>query len=145
MFQNFLEIVGLLLLSATKFVGGPLAASIAGYSFWETVLITSSGGIAGVLFFYYSGLDVLLLILRVFIKPADNSKVKKIFTRKNKFLVRIGQGSPVIFAFLTPILLSIPIGSIVASRYFSRRKSLLWLMLAVVFWSFGISYFVFWV
>lgn len=144
MLQKILEIIGLLLLSATKFVGGPLATSLAGYNFWETVLITSCGGIAGVLFFYYSGLDLLLFILSIFIKRSDSKKVKKIFTRKNKFLVRLGKGSPIVFALLTPIILSIPIGAIVSARYYGQRRSLLWLILAVLFWSFAISGFVFW-
>lgn len=144
MFQKVLEIIGLLLLSATKFVGGPLASSLAGYGFWETVLITSCGGMAGVLFFYYSGLDMVMFILGVFIKVSDSKKVKKIFTRKNKFLVRMGKGSPIVFALLTPIILSIPIGAIVSARYYGQRRSLLWLILAVLFWSFVISGFVFW-
>jgi hypothetical protein len=68
---------------------------------------------------------------------------KRNFTRTNKIIVYVKRnfGLPGI-ALLTPLLLSIPLGSIVAMRYFRHKSKYLvltWMYAAIVFWSVSIA------
>jgi hypothetical protein len=62
---------------------------------------------------------------------------KKIFTHRNKIIVsakrRFGLAG---IAFLTPLLLSIPIGCFISVRYFkNKQRVLMYMFCSVVFWA----------
>jgi hypothetical protein len=65
----------------------------------------------------------------------------KKFTRKNKLIVRVKRRFGLIgIAFLTPLLLSIPIGCFLSVRYFKvKHKILIHMYVSVIFWSVSIS------
>ena len=146
-----IKIAQVILLSSVKFVfGAPLAFNL-GFGYVETLLLTTGGGIAGVLFFYHLSTAVLKLyryllrkIKNLFTKKqseiqtvAANKKPKRKFTRKNKLIIKVRKkyGMLGIIA-ITPPLLSIPLGTFLVNKYYSgNKKNLLYLSLSVAAWS----------
>lgn len=132
---QFFEILLLLLFSATKFlfaVGYMLTDK--GYSYLFTVTILIIGGTLGVFIFTFFS-EWLNKLINRFIKPKPS---KKIFTRKNRFIVKIKSKYGLYgIAFLSPIVFSIPIGCFLASRFYSsHKKNITAMLVAVFFWSF---------
>ncbi len=132
------EIISVFLLSTVKFVLGsvPLALGF-GFSFLKSLLVTTAGGFLGVFIFVNTSEYILN-------KWHERKKIKKKitpfkknFTRKNKLIVRTKRRFGLTgIALLTPLLLSIPIGSFIALRYFkNKHKVLVYLFGSVVFWS----------
>lgn len=149
--KKILELSSLILISAIKFFLAPGTIALKGYNFWETIIISTIGGIVGVLFFYYFGVwatkqykklknKINFLLFGQIVR-----KKKKVFTKSRRIQVKIRKKYGIIgIAVLTPIFLSIPIGSIIAARYFSRNKlTVIYLLLAVIFWSFTLTSFIF--
>lgn len=111
-----------------------------GMGFLQTFLFTSIGGCLGVVVFYQlSG----SLIERARVKwlrkraaaTADRSlKFPTIFNRRNRWLVNVKhKGGLRALAALTPLVLTIPLGSILAARFFRHdRRTIPALMLSVV-------------
>ena len=142
----------MLLLSSFKFAFAvPIGLYQYKLTFIETVVITSIGGILGVLFFaflsamliklwqkYYVGSTVDKKIRSAFNKIFNiKPKKKKIFTRRNKMIIKTKRNYGLIgLALITPSLLSIPIGTFLILRYFpNRKKSILILILSVILWA----------
>jgi hypothetical protein len=145
--ESLWEIIAVYLLSTVKFVFGgvPMALGL-GFPFFKTVTITSLGGFTGVTFFVLMS-DKLITYLkkRNALQHPQNHLTKKIFTRRNKIIVKVKHryGLPGI-ALLTPSFLSIPIGCFIAVRYFKNKHQILIYMFgAVLFWSVFISSFKF--
>lgn len=158
MFQKLLI---LFFISSVKFVFAFPFALKYHFSFPITLLTTSLGGIAGVLFFAFISAELIIFykwFVHVYLakfprthrlaKSVKNfyhkffpRKKKKIFSKRSKRFVRIKQNYGLLgIALLTPLLLSIPIGTFLAIRFFTRSHyTLLFLCLAVVFWSIVLS------
>jgi hypothetical protein len=139
------------LLSALKFqLAFPLAKT-SGLNFWETILATVIGGISGVFFFVFLS-EKLVIFFRRF-QSAKNSMQgnhssapqKKKFSRYSRFLVRFSRRFGLLgLAFITPSILSIPLGTFISSRLndkFVRNKPrlIIYLIASVLFWSFAFS------
>jgi hypothetical protein len=144
--QDIWQITMIWLLSTVKFVLGAVPLALAlGFSFWKTIAVTCSGGFVGVTLFVNLGEYLVTKARERKEKRRAEGKLqpKKNFTRTNKIIVRVKRnfGLPGI-AFLTPLLLSIPIGSIVAMRYYRHKSKytiLSWMFASIVFWSVSIS------
>lgn len=136
--MEILRVVGLMLLSSVKFLFAPSTVYISGYSFLETILITVCGGTIGVFAFFYGGGVIFSLFRR---PPGEEKKKKKIFTKKNRVLIRIKNGYGLYgLALVSPCLISIPIGCLLAAKYFKHDKRTIPVFLAaVVFWSFVLT------
>lgn len=144
--QEIWQIILIWLLSMIKFVFGAVPLALAfGFSFWKTIAVTCTGGFMGITIFVNLG--------EYFVKKARERKEKRIaegrkkrkrvFTRTNKIIVYMKRNFGLIgIAFITPPLLSIPLGSILAVRYF-RHKSKYYILtimyISIVFWSFSIA------
>ncbi|MBN1338793.1 MAG: hypothetical protein JXA03_05680 [Bacteroidales bacterium] len=150
------KMIQVLLISSIKFVFAPLISAGYGFSYLQTAVITTIGGISGVLFFYFISRFFVKLFYKYcpivisYFTQTDcetifpkirKRKTRKFFTRKNKLIIRVrNQYGYLGIIALTPVLLSIPIGSFLAGKYYSHRKNLLIHMsLSVIFWSFLIS------
>lgn len=131
--MEILKIIGLLLLSATKFFLAPTSTVLAGFNFWQTIAITVIGGFIGLIVFFRFG-----LMLQKFIRYIFNIKPKNKFSKRNRLLVKIKSKHGLIgLAVLTPCLLGIPIGALIASIYYKKqRQTLLIFGLFIVIWSF---------
>lgn len=136
------EIVSIFFLSAVKFMFAPSVAIAAGFTLLETILITSTGGMFGITVFYYFGHWIIKVIDR-WRFGKNKPRTKKVFTRKNKFIVRLkGRFGLVGLIIITPALLSIPIGCVVAAKFYYNNKSTYpMLLISTVIWSVGLSIF----
>jgi len=118
-----------ILFSSFKFAATfPLVILQFNFSFVETILWTNVGGIAGIYFFAYLSEKILAWWKRTFRRSdrhslVDEQQEKKIFTRKNRRIVRIKQQYGLIgIALVTPFLLSIPVGVFLVIRYYNTNK-----------------------
>tara|TARA_B100000780_G_C20933515_1_gene372162 strand:- start:274 stop:708 length:435 start_codon:yes stop_codon:yes gene_type:complete len=137
------ELVSVLLLSALKFFAGPILAKSFGYTYLQTILISTIGGVGGVLLFFNLGSRIDQFFPNYF-KPVN--KNRKIFTKKNKFyIVLIRDYGLFGIAIFSPILISIPVGSFLSARFFEKNSytAMAVMSLSVLFWSVSISTFIF--
>lgn len=158
----FAKIVSLLLLSGIKFVFAfPVAAKLH-FSCFNTILITSIGGVAGIIFFSFFWEHVINIYLWFvhsylyrypkirkalrqlkyrFVKPREERRVP--FKRKRRYVWLKNNSGVMGIALLTPILLSIPLGTFLAVRFFGRNpKTIFVLSITLVVWSVVISFLV---
>lgn len=132
-----LKILIVISLSGLKFmIAIPLAVIQYDFNFLQTLLYSLSGGIIG-----------------VFIFSLLNDKIKILFPKKKKIKTQRKRGIKEVItiktarkygvygiAAITPVLLSIPIGTIIALRLFpEKRKTVRVLMSSVVIWSIILS------
>lgn len=130
------KISGLILLSALKFFIAPPTVLISGYDIWETILITSIGGVGGFIAFYLFG-SVLYKKYQQLFPP----KRKKIFTPRKRKMVKYKKKYGFWgLAVLTPVLFGIPLGSFIAAAFFpERKKTILVFVSSIIIWSVLIS------
>ena len=135
------EILAILLLSSVKFLFAPSAAVAAGYGFLKTIIITFSGGSCGILFFYYLG-GWAVNKISCMISGSKNQNFnavqnKRIFTKKNKWIVKIKSKFGLAgLSIITPGIISIPVGAILAAKYFKKNPNTIAYLVASVFlWS----------
>ena len=137
------EIISVFLTSAVKFFAGPLLAKSFGFGYLQTIFVTSLGGVVGVLVFFNLGTRIVNFFPSFF-KPINKSK--KVFTKKNKFFVMLIRNYGLFgIAIFSPILISIPVGSFLAARFFDSDKkvSIVIMSMSVLLWSVSISTFLF--
>jgi hypothetical protein len=154
MFQKVLLVA---FLSGVKFIFSFPVAIRYNFSLTETFLITTGGGIAGISFFAYLS-DMLIQFYRWFVyeflakypslyklaRKVRNwfpRRKKKVFSNRSKRFIRIRKSYGLIgISVLTPFILSIPIGTFLAIRFYGRSwKTLAYLYACVAAWSIVIS------
>jgi hypothetical protein len=121
----------------------PVAILAMKMSFFETIIYTNIGGALGaVIFTFFSG--ILIKTWNRYLPEIFKcqKKPKKVFTKRKRFLVKVkakyGLAGIVI---LTPLLLSIPVGSFLIAKYYGRKKiNIAWLISGQVVWSFIYTY-----
>ncbi|MCI5057127.1 MAG: hypothetical protein MRY83_13525 [Flavobacteriales bacterium] len=130
-------IVPILITAATKFMFSPSMALGAGYDKAETIIITTIGGWMGILFFYYLGGWFTDVIIKFFVQLFKRNKKKKFSSKGKRRIITIKRKLGVVgIAFLTPCIISIPIGSVIASKYFRKnRMTIPYLFLSLLLWS----------
>lgn len=128
----------------------PLAIMQFKFDFLETMLWTNVGGILGIYFFAFLSEKVIAWWYRTFRKKRltseNKDRKKKIFTRKNRRIIRIKQRYGLFgIAVTTPFLLSIPVGTFLVVRYYRSSKikftylivsNLVWSAIYTVFYMF---------
>jgi hypothetical protein len=130
-----IQILLTILFSAFKFaMTFPLVIMQFEFSFVETILWTNVGGIVGIYFFAFLSGKLILWWNRTFNRPRRN---KKVFTKRNRRIIRIKQQYGLVgIAVITPLLLSIPVGTFLVVRYYhSSRTKFLYLIASNLFWS----------
>ena len=130
------EFVLIFLFAATKFAMALtyMLLPTTNYNYFEIVVTLITGGTTGVIVFYYATGWINLLINKILPKK----KKKKVFTKGNRRFITIKNKYGLIgISALTPILLSIPLGCFLASRFYKGKKSTIPVMLmGIVFWAF---------
>lgn len=141
--EKILQILLVIILSATKFLSAPITSLNIGFGYLETLVITTVGGLIGVVFFFYLSSAIMLLLSKIGAKWGKKKplKPKKKFTWKNKMIIHIKREYGLIgLAALTPTLLSIPLGTFLAARYFPDKKKVIgYLSASVIVWSVIVS------
>ena len=138
-----IQILITILFSSVKFaMTFPVAIMHFEFNFLETILWTNVGGIIGIYFFAYLSGKLILWWNRTFRKPRQENQnnpsgEKKVFTKRNRRIVRIKQQYGLIgIALSTPFLLSIPVGTFLVVRYYHSTKTrFLFLIASNVVWS----------
>ena len=130
-----LRIIGLVLFASVKFLFAPSTVYLSGYSYWQTLAITIVGGVLGVFVFFYTGSAIFTFINDRF---SSSGSTRKTFNKRNRLLIRVKSSWGIIgLAITSPCLISIPIGSLLAARYFRNDpRTLPFFIGAVVIWSF---------
>ncbi len=135
------------------------------FSLFETILYCVIGGMLGVVIFTYLSKPFFNLehwVIRKFKKATSRPALfdlptvdvegdievnyeyieqhpvkKRIFTKRNRRIVRIWKKYGLTgIAIITPVILSIPIGTIIANSLESNRKKIiLYMLLSILFWS----------
>jgi hypothetical protein len=136
-----------------------------GFSVFETVLYSVIGGMLGVVVFSYFSPPIFQFwhwIMHFFTSSKKKAEVfseitvdtdqpvavtysymdyaarrKKVFTRRNRKIVTIWKKFGLVgLAFITPVILSIPIGTVIANSYVRNRKKIfLFMFISILFWS----------
>ncbi|WP_238395731.1 hypothetical protein [Pontibacter pudoricolor] len=115
-----------------KFFAGPLTGVAVGLTYFETVLLTIAGMMTTVIIFSVIG--------RAFSKwwsKRQRAQNKPMFSKKNRRIVAIWNKFGVVgVAFLTPILLTPIVGTVVAALFGAPRKQIFIHMLwSSIVWS----------
>lgn len=141
--MSWVQIILTILFSSFKFAATfPLVIIQFEFSFLETILWTNVGGIVGIYFFAFLSEKLISWWKRTFRRSnrnimEDEQQVKKIFTRRNRRIVRTKKKYGLLgIALITPFLLSIPVGVFLVVRYYRVSKyKFLYLIAANVIWS----------
>lgn len=126
-----MKFLSIYLLSTLKFIAGPLGGYAAGFSLWQTIMVTVLGMMTSVVLFSYMG-DLLneKLIKRLFPR-------QKRFTKKNRRIITIRSKYGLAgVAALTPLLFT-PIGGtiILTALGAPKDKILVYMFFSAVFWA----------
>lgn len=138
--MDWLETLLFALLATFKFaVAVPFYILEERLSFWEALIFSLSSGTFGIILFMYLSTRILRIWEWIKAKTGlfQKKKERRVFTRKNRRLVRIKSryGLPGI-AFLSPFIISLPVGCFLAVRFYKNKRKVFFYMLAgVVFWS----------
>lgn len=136
--EELLQVIFIVILSATKFLTAPITSLNIGFNYLQTLILTTIGGILGVIVFFYLSNGIAYLFYKITSKFKKNgTKPKNVFTWKNKMIVKTVRKYGLLgVAIITPVLLSIPLGTFIAARYFEDQTQVLkYLCSSVVFWS----------
>ncbi|MEO1651998.1 MAG: hypothetical protein AAFU64_00485 [Bacteroidota bacterium] len=113
-----------------KFLIGPLVGYQLRLSIWESFSMTLVGMMMGVIVFVYLGQQLKKHVIKRFFQ-------KKLFSPRNRRVVRVWRRYGLFgIAFLTPILLSPPGGTLIAASFGEKKMKIIYYMfLSGLFWS----------
>ncbi len=132
--SDLLVILIILGWGSTKFAVALGIIFYNGFGFVESIILAMAGSMLGIVVFSYFGDALSKLKERYF--PKKNKKPFKV-NRWTRFLVRLRSGYGLAgIAFLTPLVLTVPVGAIMASSiYKSKLKVFTYMFFAFLFWS----------
>ena len=150
-----IKIIQTILLASVKYIFTLPYAMLIGLDYKQAIIAVLIGGIGGFLFFFYLGkhlnrsFDFLWAIIcnafpaplkrryNAYCKRKNRLKSRKLFTKRSRLIARLRATYGlwgIIFA--TPVLLTIPFGAFLASKYYSHRKHIvLYMILSIVGWA----------
>ena len=125
------------LMGTVKFMFAATSMMAFSVSYWEVVFATFLGAFVSFnIFFFFSGLLMERARDKKLEKIKNGSlKSKKQFSRMNKFIVKMKLSSFGYFVLVIvgPMVLSIPIGSIIIAKFYRRIKFTYWLEIVSLF------------
>ena len=130
--SSWLLRISIFLWSSSKFLVGT-GMALAFLSPLEGMFWCIIGGMSGCFIWIFGG-NKLQSLWATYISKGKKGKV---FSRKNRFLVKLrAKGGLWLVAFLTPLILSIPVGCLFANTFESNPYRVFRIQsLSVVFWS----------
>lgn len=149
------RLLGVFLMSGLKLLAAPFLSIHMGFSYSQTLVFTAVGGVAGVWFFYHLSHIILAIYHRYYthrLQPYLQSLTffkdrflphtpKRIFSRRSRWIATVRSKYGLLgIIVLTPIFLSIPLGTFLAITYYSKHQHLLaYLAASVVCWTFVLT------
>ena len=129
---GIIQAITLILVSGVKILFTPIGMIAGGYSFWTTIIITSTGGVLGVVVFFFLG--------KAIIKLLKSKKPKNKFTKQNRWIVRTKNRFGLIGIAATMGIVSVPLATILVAKYFGHeKKALPVLVFTAISWSFAVT------
>jgi hypothetical protein len=125
-------------------IGIPTVIAIYKYNYIMALLSSCTGAIIGTVVFTYLSAGILKWWDKLKERWFASKHPKKIFTKSNRRVIRIKHRFGLTgIAILTPIFLSIPIGSFLAERFYKEKKKVItYLSISAIFWCIAL-YFIF--
>jgi hypothetical protein len=136
------------LVASVKFLFSPFFAEGVHLNFKESILITTAGGASGIIAFGLVGelisdswTRIVAFCLSTFGKRSKMEAyihARRKFKWMSRFIVKVKQRLGLFgLAFLSPCLISIPLGAIACMSFFNHRRKevFLYLFASLVFWS----------
>lgn len=128
--MNWIAYSTLFGISTVKFLFAPLGGARMGLNFLETYVSCCAGAIVCATAIYFSSEYFMKRAhkkrVQARLEAAEKGielKVKKKFTRMNKFIVRIKHRLGIVgIAFYAPLFLSIPVGTIIVAKFYGKQK-----------------------
>lgn len=147
--MHWYEIIEIGLIASIKFLFAPFLAAAQGVSFVPSLIVTTAGGLLGIFLFVYLGNYLKHIyqlaayaIQRLYKSPAKieadkSSVIPRKFTWQNKLIIKIKRRFGLLgIAVVTPCIISIPVGCLVASHFFAdKKKVLLYNIVSLLIWS----------
>jgi len=130
-----LAIIIALSFAGTKYAMALLFIFSYDFTFWESILLATGGGMMGVLFFSFFGDGVKALWHRFFPKKPVT---KLVINKRRRMIVKVRQKYGLAgIAFLTPFVLTVPVGVLLARTFYKNRLQVFtYMMVSFTFWSF---------
>lgn len=128
--ENFWDIIVWFLVASVKFVIAVTKLLVISNRAWYwDMLIVMAGGTLGVLIFTFLGAAISKKLEKYNFFKMKRSKLRKLIKIKNGYgLIGI--------AFITPVIISIPVGCIISSAFENDRNRVLRLQISsVLIWS----------
>ncbi len=116
----------------------PVAIYVMGMSFTETLVYTNIGGILGALVSVYFSRFLIHIWNRYWPEKLKfRRKTSRIFTKRNRRFVKLKSNYGLIgIVMLSPVVLSIPVGSFLTVKYYGNRiRNIIYLIAGQLFWS----------
>ena len=133
--EELIKFFSVFLLTMLKFIAGPVGGYVAGFSLLKTIIVSVTGMMASVVLFTFLGTFLRERVFGRFFKP------RKTFTKRNRKFVAIWtKYGQIGVAFLTPILLTPIVGTLLLIS-FRTPKSIIIIYMAVsaIIWAIIIS------
>lgn len=144
---EMLKILSVFLTCAVAFgkIGMPTAMVVFKYNFVKVMIVANLGAITGNILFTNLSAAIIKWIHNYRVKRGKIHS-RKIFTKFNRRIIRIKQRFGLAgIAFVTPLLLSTPLGAFLAERFFrDKKKIILYLSVSSLFWSFALYFLILW-
>ncbi len=123
----------------------PAAIILFKFNFWKIMLVGNFGGILGTILFTYLSAG-LLKWWKNFKRKRFNAEKTTTFKKSTRRIIKIKNKFGLTgIAILTPMLLSIPVGTFLAERFFKdKKKVIIYISISVLAWSlvlYGVFYF----
>ena len=140
MWEELIKLMPIYFSSMLKFVFGP-ALGVAMKVYWlKTTILTVAGMMTSVFLLSFFDEKIVLLLNKI---PFNRKAKNKVFTSRKRMFVRVWRrGGAFGVAFLTPILFSPILGTLLLISFRTERKKIFFYMFfSAVFWGIILSNF----
>ncbi len=142
--NEFWKILSAFLLSGLFFAktGMPAALYAVKFDFFKVFAITVSGGLTGTVLFTYVSAGIIKWWAKFKAKYFASHKKAKVFTKANRRIIKIKRRFGLTgIAFLTPILLSIPLGAFLGERFYKKKSTvIIALSISIILWEIALYF-----
>ncbi|MBP7808434.1 MAG: hypothetical protein KA163_04015 [Bacteroidia bacterium] len=136
--EEFWKIVPVFITSMLGFgkISVPSAIALFDFNLWKVLIVTCAGGVTGVIVFTNISAVLMKWWHNAKMQYFRNHRHPKVFTKGNRRIIRIKKRFGIWgIALVTPLGLSIPVGTFIAERFYKDKKKVVFVFsTAVIFW-----------
>ena len=139
-----LKILEVALIAGLKFLFSPFEAERQGFTYMESLIIITVGGLIGIFVFTYLrdvlifGWKNLVLKVRHLFGKQELDIEHTVFSWKSRLIIKVKWRFGILgLAMLTPTIMSIPIGTFIVNHFYrDKKRTLFYLTIAIIVWAF---------